>query len=309
MKRSILENVMKYKILYLVISLVVLIPGTISLFVNGLNLSVDFAGGSVVKYEALQSERNFKSEINEIFIGSEVEVENIQIENSGSLITVRVKELNTEKNEKIKEEIEKKYEDLQIKQVSFETVGPAVGRETTKNAFVALGWASLGIMLYIAFAFRNIPKPFSSFRFGISAIIAMLHDALLVLGIASILGKFVGFEIDSLFIPAILTVIGFSVHDSIVVFDRIRENLRKLPKSWNFEGVVNYSIVETLNRSLATSLTVIFTLLALYLLGGESIKDFVLIMLIGIVSGTYSSIFTASPVLVVWENWISRKGK
>jgi preprotein translocase subunit SecF len=128
----------------------------------------------------------------------------------------------------------------------------------------------------------------------------MLHDALVVLGIFSILGHFFNIEIDALFITAVLTVIGFSVHDTIVVFDRIRENLKKLPGSWGFSQIVNYSLVETLNRSLATSLTVIITLMALFLLGGESIRYFTLVLLIGIVSGTYSSIFNASA-FVIWE--------
>lgn len=159
----------------------------------------------------------------------------------------------------------------------------------------------------IANAFRNIPKPYSSFRFGLSAILATLHDVIIVFGIFSILGHFFNIEIDALFITAMLTIIGFSVHDTIVVFDRIRENLGKLPKQMNFEEVVNYSIVETLNRSIATSFTVLLMLLSLYLLGGESIKNFVLAMLIGIFSGTYSSIFTAAPILVIWENFIAKK--
>ena len=137
----------------------------------------------------------------------------------------------------------------------------------------------------------------------------MLHDALMLLGAFSILGKIFRIEIDALFITAMLTVIGFSVHDSIVVFDRIRENLKKLPTSLSFEYVVNYSIVETLNRSFATSLTVLMTLLSLIVLGGESIRYFVLALLIGIISGTYSSIFTASPILVIWEELKSRKHK
>jgi preprotein translocase subunit SecF len=138
----------------------------------------------------------------------------------------------------------------------------------------------------------------------------MIHDAFVVLGIFSILGHFFRVEIDSLFITAVLTVIGFSVHDTIVVFDRIRENLKKLPPSWKFSEVVDYSLIETLNRSVATSLTVIITLFALFMLGGGSIKYFTLALLVGVVSGTYSSIFNASPILVLWEEWsIKRKRK
>jgi len=304
-----MKNIMKHKNLYLIISLVVLIPGFISLFTYGLKLSIDFTGGSLIVYEFQQNEIDLKDEIAKVFSEKELVAESITQNLEGTNLTVRTKPLSVEENETIKLGLEEKYEEIAFTQVSFETVGPAIGKETTQKAFTALGWATLGILLYITYVFRNIPKPYSSVRFGASAIIAMLHDAFLVLGIFSILGHFFGTEIDALFITAVLTVIGFSVHDSIVVFDRIRENLGKLPKNLNFEEIVNYSIVETLNRSLATSLTVVITLLALYLLGGSSIKTFVLAMLIGIVSGTYSSIFTASPILVIWEDFVGKRKK
>lgn len=297
-------NIIKYKWLYLVFSLLVLVPGIISLVIYGLNLSIDFTGGSVFLYQ-LTSLVN-KDDLKKVFEENSVSVENISVDISNKTI-VRTKSVDADTSEKVKNAISQQLPDAKL--LSFETVGPVVGRETTKNAFVALTWASIGILLYIAYAFRNVPKPYSSFRFGASAVIAMLHDALVVLGIFSILGHFHKIEVDSLFITAVLTVIGFSVHDTIVVFDRIRENLRKLPGNWGFEEIVNYSLVETLNRSLATSLTVIFTLSALFVLGGESIKTFVLALLIGIVSGTYSSIFNATPILVIWEEYVKGKRK
>jgi len=295
-------NILKYKIGYLIFSLIVLIPGIVSLLVFGLNLSIDFAGGSLVKYSV--PKEVVADVISSVYKGNDVVLEGVSKENDTTVV-IRTKPLDVHLNSKINDELKKVNKD--ISQVSFETVGPVVGKETTKNAFVSLFWASLGILLYIAYAFRNIPSPYSSLKFGASAIIAMLHDAFLVLGIFSILGHFAHVEVDALFITAVLTVIGFSVHDTIVVFDRIRENLNKLPKSWQFETIANYSLVETLNRSLATSLTVIFTLLALYILGGSSIKNFVLALLIGIVSGAYSSIFTATPILVLWESKKTRK--
>jgi preprotein translocase subunit SecF len=164
---------------------------------------------------------------------------------------------------------------------------------------------SAAIVLYIAFAFRNTPPPVSPWGFGLMAIVALLHDALFLLGLFSLLGHFFEIEIDALFVTAILTVIGFSVHDTIVVFDRIRENLRR--ERGDFETIVNHSILETIARSVNTSLTVLLTLLALFLFGGHSIKMFVLALLIGIASGTYSSIFTASPLLVTWHNWRLRR--
>ncbi|HUS14467.1 MAG TPA: protein translocase subunit SecF, partial [Chloroflexia bacterium] len=180
----------------------------------------------------------------------------------------------------------------------FDTVGPTVGNEVAGRAVGAVLLASLGILAYLWYAFRRVPN---AIRYGVCAVIALLHDVLVVVGIFSILGVVLGMEVDALFITAMLTVIGFSVHDTIVVFDRIRENMLKR-RFDTFEKVVNYSLIQTLTRSINTSLTVVFTLFALVLFGGGSIRTFVLALLIGIISGTFSSIFNASLLLVVWEN-------
>jgi preprotein translocase subunit SecF len=295
-------NIIKYKKFFLLFSALVLVPGIIVLALWGLKLSIDFTGGSLLtyKFDQIVDTGQLQKVLDDN--GAGVEVISFNAEN---VYSIRTRPIDPQNIDKIKEAVSKDFQDAQLR--SFETVGPVIGKETTKNAVKSLAWASIGILLYIAYAFRNIPKPFSSFRFGVSAIIAMLHDAFVVLGIFAILGHFFNIEIDVLFITAMLTVIGFSVHDTIVVFDRIRENLNKLPKSMSFESVVNFSLVETLNRSIATSMTVLITLLALYLLGGESIKNFVLAMLIGIFSGTYSSIFTASPLLVLWEEFNDKR--
>jgi preprotein translocase subunit SecF len=181
--------------------------------------------------------------------------------------------------------------------LDFYSVSPIIAAEIVRNAALAVGVAAIGILLYITWAFRRVANPL---RYGVCAIIALVHDALVVIGIFSILGKVMGTEVDSMFITALLTVIGFSVHDSIVVFDRIRENVRK-GISREFEVVVNHSLLQTLGRSLTTSLTLIFTILALYLFGGVTIRNFILALMIGVVSGTYSSIFNASQLLVIWE--------
>ncbi len=183
-------------------------------------------------------------------------------------------------------------------EIDFNTVGPSVGGEVGQRAIGAVLLASLGILAYLWYAFRRVPN---AVRYGVCALIALLHDVLVVVGIFSILGELFNIEVDSLFITALLTVVGFSVHDTIVVFDRIRENMLKR-RFDSYDKVVNYSLVQTLTRSINTSLTVIFTLFALFLFGGVSIRDFVLALLIGIISGTYSSIFNASLLLVVWEN-------
>ncbi|KKS30907.1 protein-export membrane protein SecF [candidate division WWE3 bacterium RIFOXYB1_FULL_43_24] len=299
-----MRDLMKYKIWYLVFSAVVIIPGIVALIMWGLNLSVDFKGGSVFRYE-FESDIN-TADLEQVYIEKNIEVEAV-VPESGNKYSIRTKPVDPQRNNEIKEAVSVVFPNS--KQLSFETVGPSIGAETTRSAFIALGWAVVGIMAYIAFAFRNVPKPYSSFRFGASAVVAMLHDALLLVGLFALLGHFKNVEVDGFFITAVLTVLGFSVHDTIVVFDRIRENLGKLPKTMSFEDVANYSVVETLSRSVATSLTVIFTLSALYVLGGDTIKMFVLAMLVGIISGTYSSIFNATPILVLWENSAAKKKK
>jgi preprotein translocase SecF subunit len=180
------------------------------------------------------------------------------------------------------------------------TASAAIGAETTRNAILAVLAASVAIMFFIAYAFRHVGTWRRSFRFGVSAIIALLHDVLVVLGIWAILGHFFDFKVDSLFLTAVLTVVGFSVHDTIVVFDRIRENLSRRT-SETFEQIVDASLIQTMARSINTSFTVLLTLTALVLFGGASIREFTLALLIGILSGTYSSIFNASMILTVWE--------
>jgi preprotein translocase subunit SecF len=182
--------------------------------------------------------------------------------------------------------------------LAYNTVGPTIGSELIGRAFIAIALASVAILIYLTIVFRRVPN---AFRYGVCAIIALIHDVLVVLGVFAILGFLLNEEIDSLFITAMLTVIGFSVHDTIVVFDRTRENLMKR-RFEKFEDVVNYSVVQTLARSINTSITVMLTLFALFLFGGDSIRSFVLALLIGIFSGTYSSIFNASMLLVIWEN-------
>jgi len=292
-------NIMKYKNVYLLFSLIVLVPGIISLFIYRLNLSNDFTGGSVFSFDLGKSAHGEKESAAALFKGQGIRVREITFDSIQN-ITLQTDPATAKQNDAIKNAVVSKYP--QAKQTLFETIGPSIGLETTKKSVTALGVASIGIVLYIAYAFRNIPKPYSSFKFGVSAVIAMLHDGLLVLGVFSIFR----IQVDALFITALLTVIGFSVHDSIVVFDRVRENLGKLPKSMSFENIVNYSVVETLNRSLATSFTVIAVLTSLLLLGGGSTRNFVLALTVGMISGTYSSIFTASPILVIWEDFRAR---
>jgi len=195
-----------------------------------------------------------------------------------------------------------------VEEISFESIGPVVSRELTWQAINSVLIASLAIILYIAWAFRHVPKPASSYRFGVTAILALVHDIFFLLGVFAILGRFMNIEVDALFVVAALTVMGFSVHDSIVVFDRIREKLR-VEMGQPFEVIANHSILETLGRSINTSFTVLLVLLAMLLFGGESIRDFNLALLVGIIVGSYSSIFFAAPFLVDWQNWVDKRSQ
>lgn len=228
----------------------------------------------------------------------------VTTQTSGKSIIIRTKPLNEKQDTTILKNLTKQFGP--VKQEDFATIGPTIGKEITLNALKAIVFASLLIVLYIAWSFRTVPKPTSSWRFGICAVIALIHDVLVVVGLFSILGHFFGVEVDSLFVTAILTVIGFSVHDTIVVFDRIRENLRRVV-GVPFGQVVNDSILQTLVRSLNTSLTALLVLLTLLIFGGESIKWFIVALLIGITSGTYSSIFNAAPLLVLWQEWEEKR--
>ena len=292
-------NIIAKKNLYFLISLLVIVPGIVSLILWGLNLSIDFRPGSKITFSG-ENVNQKTGKITSILKKENVKVFNIQP--SEKTISFNTEIIDQKKNRRILD----KVQPLKVKEEEFETIGPTIGRETTENAIKALVIASILIVLYITWSFRSVPKPASSLRFGICAIIALIHDALVVIGIFSILGHFLGVQIDSLFVTALLTIIGFSVHDTIVVFDRIRENLIKTGSS-NFANVVNESILQTLVRSLRTSLTVILVLVALLLFGGESIRWFVVALLIGITSGTYSSIFNAAPLLVLWQELLDRK--
>ncbi len=294
-------NIIGKKYWYFAISLVVIIPGIISLALFGLNLSIDFTGGSRITLAFPEKiEQQTVSKIKSSLQKQKIEVGGI--EKSNNLVFVRTSPIDQDRNNKF---INNLSQEFKFKETEFETIGPTIGGETTSNAVKAVILASILIVLYITWSFRSVPKPASSFRFGVCAIIALVHDVLVVAGTFSILGHFFKVEVDSLFVTAILTIIGFSVHDTIVVFDRIRENLRRT--SGSFANIVNESILQTLDRSLNTSLTVVLVLVALLIFGGESIRWFVVALLIGIISGTYSSIFNAAPLLVLWHELSLRR--
>lgn len=276
---------------------------TLSIFgvvFGGLKLGLDFTGGSFWEIEGIEDIQKVKDVLNN------AKVEIVSLDKEDSRVKIKTKVLKEEDHQKILGELKKSNSDKEIKEVRFETIGPTVSREIGQKAYLSIALASLMIILYVAWSFRKASKPVASWKYGVCAVLALLHDVLFVVGVFSVLGILLKTEIDSLFVTALLTVISFSVHDTIVIFDRIRENLRRSDKE-NFEEIVNDSVLEMVARSINTSLVIIFVILALFLMGGETIRNFVLALLLGMVIGTYSSIFIASPLLVVWKNWDNKR--
>lgn len=286
-------NIVGKRYWYFLFSLLIIIPGIISLSTYGLKPSIDFTGGSMLELQFQQPVQ--PTEVRDVFVDAGYSDTSVQNVAGDDRVVVRMKQVD----EQTKFELEQKLEERfgPVTELYFRSVGPSVGQEVTRAAFIAVGVASLAILAFIILAFRKVPN---AFRYGVCAIIAMIHDVLVAAGIFSILGALLGWEVDALFLTALLTVIGFSVQDTIVVFDRIRENIPKR-RGEDYETIVNRSLLETLHRSLATQLNAMFVLIALLLFGGATIKQFVLVLFIGMLSGTYSSIFNAVPLLVVWE--------
>ncbi len=260
---------MKYRFIYFAVSAIFLSAGIFSLFKWGLNLGIDFTGGVVTEYKLP----------------------------SGQIKNEKYGIKSNEEIDKIREDIKQK----DAQELRFETVGPSIGPELVKKTFFALATSTLLILFWIAIQFKSV-------KFGVSAILAMIHDSLILVGGFSLLGHFADVEIDFLFVTAVLTILSFSVHDTIVVYDRIREKQKKYDPTLgdDINKIANSALTETMVRSLNNSFTIIFMLLSLVLLGGDTVKWFAIALLIGTISGTYSSPFVAVPILVTWEDVAKR---
>lgn len=273
----------------------------VALLLWGLKPGLDFTGGSMLEVE-FAGQRPAASVVVEVAksIVSEGEATAQPLGEKG--IVIRMPALTEAQHQELMSALRGKFEtgSDKISEKSFESIGPVIGKELQVKTLWAVIFAIIGIVLYVTFAFRHVSYPVSSWKYGACTIVALLHDVIVPVGALAILGHFANLEIDAWVVTALLTIVGFSVHDTIVVFDRIRENLSRY-RQIGFEELVNKSINETLARSINTSFTVLLTLLAAYLFGGESTRSFVLTLLIGIFFGTYSSIFIASPLLVTWH--------
>lgn len=283
-------NWMKYLSLYFIISALVIVPGIYSLVRFGLKPSIEFTGGSRLTLVSVKSSPD-------TILQSFKEYSPLMESNDKHGLTLKTKEISEENVQKIIDSLKK--DNPEIKLTDFETIGPALGQETIKKTVNALIIASLLLLAYISFAFKQL-------KYGLCAILAMFHDTAVLLGSFSLLGHFAGVEVDLLFVTAVLTILSFSVHDTIVVYDRIRELSHKY-KNIDYVTLVNQAVTETMARSLNNSLTIIFMLLAMFLIGGETTRHFSLALLIGTVTGTYSSTFTAAPLLIIWDKYFDRK--
>lgn len=299
-------SIIQHRTRWYLLSLILIIPGVISLFVWGLNVGIDFKGGTLTQL-AFEGDRptieDIRSDINS------TEIPGVTVQTSGDK-GVLIRFPNTEGREartdadQIKTALAGRGV---VTEQSYENIGGSVASSTTRSAITAIIVTSILIILFIAYSFKGVPKPASSWRFGVVAVATLIHDLIFVLGAFSLIGHFFpGIEVDALFITALLTILGFSVNDTIVVFDRVRENLRRNPGK-TFGEIANESLNQTLARSLNTSFTVLTVLVALLLLGGESIRSFILALTLGIAVGTFSSIFNAAPLLVTWQEFVDSR--
>lgn len=290
---------------FYIISGVLVLASILAIVVYGLNLGIDFRGGSLleISYNGERPDMNAVSEA-----VAEVTQSGLSVRPIGDNgYVIRMTSVND--TDRVNVLAKLSSIDPNFTEERFDSIGPLLGKESGRKSLISISLVLIMIVAFIAFAFRRVSEPVSSWKYGIIAIIALVHDVIIPTGIFAVLGHFnPTVEIDTLFVTALLVILGFSVHDTIVVFDRIRENL-KYNRRQPFEEIVGASVNQTITRSINTSLTVIFALVVLYFVGGSAIQNFTLALLIGVIAGTYSSIFLGSPLLVTVEKWQSKKRK
>jgi preprotein translocase subunit SecF len=288
--------IIKYRKIWFFLSGLLVVGSVVALLAYPLRLGIDFTGGSLMELK-FSAERPVVQEMNGTLSGLGYSEAQVQPLGESSML-IRLSSLDEESHQALLSSLREQHGE--IVEMRFDSIGPSIGAEMRAKATWSLSLVLIAIALYVAYAFRKVSRPVQSWKYGISTLIAALfHDVLIPLGVFALLGKFLLVEVNTAFIAAMLTVLGFSVHDTIVVFDRVRENLAKTRGT--FEDIVERSVNETLARSINTTLTTLIPLVAIYLWGGETLKYFALALIIGLVVGTYSSIFLASPLLVVFQ--------
>lgn len=278
----------------------------VALFVWGLKPGIDFSGGSLIEISYNEGQRPQISDV----ISSLESIDpaaSVRVSGNNDFI-IRMKDVSQVEKAAVMSALSLNgAASTTVK--AFDSIGPVLGEEALRKAYISILLVIIGIVLFITFAFRKVSEPVSSWKYGLTAIIALIHDVVIPAGVFSVLGHYAGYEVDTLFVTALLVVLGFSVHDTIVVFDRVRENLKNSSSIKPFGEVVGESISQTFTRSINTSMTTLIALVVLYLLGGSSTEHFTLVLIIGIAVGTYSSIFIGSPLLVTLERWQARKSE
>jgi preprotein translocase subunit SecF len=299
----------KYSKFWLFVSTGLAALGIVAIASWGLQWGIDFTGGSLMEL-TFSGARPENSGV--VAVLEKADISNAIVQKTGDHgLIIRTATMTEESHQKALTTIKKEFEtkDDVISEPSFEMIGPSVSQQLRQRSLWAIILVCIGILIYIAYAFRAVTRPVASWKYGALAILAMLHDVIIVVGTFAVLGHFFGVEVDTAFVVAVLTILGFSVHDTIVVYDRIREKLLHRGQSQTLEELVNSGLNQTLGRSINTTVTVMITLFAMYFFGGASIHNFVLALLIGFVAGAYSSIFIASPLLVYVERWQKKTKK
>ncbi len=298
---------MHYKRYFLAVPIILSVLSLAALLVWGLKPGIDLVGGSYLEVSyAATSTAPTSEQVKDAAAASGIADARVQ-PTSGNGFIIRARDLTNDEHQALLKSLGTLGS---ANEVQFNSVGPTIGAELLQKAWIAIALVIISIIIFIAFAFRGVSKPVESWKYGVVAIITLVHDIIIPTGLFAILGQTHNAEVDSLFIVALLTILGISINDTIVVFDRIRENLRKnhdKSKHEDFDSVVSKSIKQTLTRSINTSVAVIIVLAALWVLGPASTHDFALTLIVGMVAGTYSSIFLAAPLLVVWNNFSNRK--
>lgn len=293
-------NIIKRKHFFIWLSAILVMLGIASVAVFGFRQGIDFAGGTLWQIRFEESGGVSTGELSTFFSEQGIENPLVRQGDTGLDFSIRMKEVAETKHQELSRLMRGRFGDFE--EMSFSSIGPAIGRELRNKALLAFALVLAGISLYIAFAFRKVSYPVSSWKYGLVTLVTLFHDAIIPTGAFAFLGWQMGAEVDTNFIVALLVIMGFSVHDTIVVFDRIRENLALSKKKENFDEIVNKSVNQTLARSINTSLTLVFVLIALYFFGAASLSYFTLLILLGTIVGTYSSIFVASPLLTLFRN-------
>ncbi len=297
-------NFIKYRNLFFWVSGVLVVAGIVATALFGFRLGIDFTSGSLWQLKIPNTDANT---VNNYFTSTlRVETSNVSYDSQSQIYAVTSKEISDQSRQQYLGELKQRFGDG-VQDVDFWNVSPSVSQELRQNAVMAIVFVLVGISLYVAFAFRKVSRPVSSWKYGIITLLTLAHDVIIPAGLYAVLGKYLGIAADTNFMVALLVVMGFSVHDTIVVFDRIRENLIIYRGKETLSEIVNRSINETIRRSISTSFTLVLVLLALYFLGPLGLKFFVLTILVGTIVGAYSSIFIASPLLTVWQKFSERK--